>query len=556
MGIMTEFLSVAGFVRPHIDWHALAPELTLLGVGALLTMLDIGLGDRGRKATSALAGIGLLGVLVPIITLLAAGVVGEPRVLFDGAYVVDGFALLLKGLFAAAGYVVVLMSTNYVEESGYWGNEYYGLMLSSLLGMVVMASARDLISIFVALELLSIPAYLLAAWRKRDLRSNEAGVKYYLMGVFASAIMLYGMSLLFGVTGSTVLADIASATSSGDAPAAAVILAVVFVVVGFAFKVSAFPFHTWAPDVYEGSPTPVTAFLSVASKTAGFVALTALVIVGFWERSDVYAPLLWFLAAASMTGGNLMALRQRNIVRLMAYSGVAQAGFMLAPLAVAGSSALVADEAVSAVLTYLVIYAAMNLGVFAVIMAVARRTRSGEVASYNGLFRTFPAMAVLMTIFLASLAGVPPAGGWYAKFVVFKALVSPDSVWGYVLAVIAGINAVVAVGYYGKLAARMWFEKPWVPEDEDVSAPAMVSASPLDSGEGLLPTEAPVKAEPAASSPVVPSPEVQSSLRSLPFSLRAALTITSLATLVFGILPFTVSTLTLTEISLLSPLPS
>ncbi len=544
-----DVLGVVGFIRPHIDWHALAPELTLLGVGALLTTLDVLLAERGRNITPVLAGLGMLGVLVPIFTLLAAGVVGEPRVLFGGAYVVDGFALLLKGLFVAAGYVVILMSTHYVAEGDYWGNEYYGLMLSSLLGMVVMSSARDLISIFVALELLSIPAYLLATWRKRDLRSNEAGVKYYLMGVFASAIMLYGMSLLFGVSGSTILSEISASPglSSGSASSAVVILGVVFVIVGFAFKVSAFPFHTWAPDVYEGSPTPITAFLSVASKTAGFVALMALVYVGFWERSNVYGPLLWFLAAASMTAGNLMALRQKNIVRLMAYSGVAQAGFMIAPLAIAGSSTLAADDATSAVLTYLVIYAAMNLGTFAVIMSVARRTRTGDVASYNGLFRTFPAMAVVMTIFLASLAGIPPAGGWFAKFVVFKALVSADNASGYVLAAVAAVNAVIAVGYYGKIAARMWFEKPWAASAEAVPEVASVGVSE----EGASP-------DPAAAAPLSDSTQpipamVRTPLNLLPFSLRAALTITSLATLVFGILPFTVSTLT--DVSLLSPFP-
>ena len=509
-----ELLGVVGFVRPHIDWHALAPEFTLLGVGALLTTLDVILAERGRNVTSALAGLGLLGVLVPILTLLSAGVASSPRVLFGGAYVVDGFALVLKALFVVSGYVVVLMSTNYVAEGGYWSNEYYGLMLSSLLGMIVMASARDLISIFVALELLSIPAYLLAAWKKRDLRSNEAGVKYYLMGVFASAIMLYGMSLLFGVSGSTILAEIASSLDASEGAAAAVILGGVFVIGGFAFKVSAFPLQTWAPDVYEGSPTPITAFLSVASKTAGFAALTVLVFVGFWEHAEIYGPMMWFLAAASMTAGNLMALRQRNIVRLMAYSGVAQAGFMLAPLAVAGSSTLAADEAVSAVLTYLIIYAAMNLGVFAVIMAVARRTATGDVASYNGLFRSFPPMAVLMTIFLASLAGIPPAGGWFAKFVVFKALVSSYNVSGYVLAAVAAVNAVIAVGYYGKLAARMWFEKPWAP--------------PAEEAEPLLPAD---------------------SQNLLPFSLRSALGLTGAATLIFGVLPFTVTRLT--EVSLL-----
>ena len=510
LGALAAPLGAIGFVRPHLDWHALAPELVLLGVGALLTLGDIALAERGRAIMSALAGLGLLGVLVPILTLAIAGVHSEPRVMFDGAYVVDGYSLVLKALFVVSGYVVVLLSMNYVAEGDYWENEYYGLVLASLLGMIVMASARDLISIFVALELLSIPAYLLAAWRKRDLRSTEAGLKYFLMGVFASAIMLYGMSLLFGASGSTVLADIAAAPldrGADSVPSAAITVGVIFVIVGFAFKVSAFPFHTWAPDTYEGAPTPITAFLSVASKTAGFVALASLVFVGFWERDDVYGPALWFLAAASMTAGNLMALRQRNIVRLMAYSGIAQAGFMLAPLAIAGAGPDVADVAVSAVLTYLVIYAAMNLGVFAVIMTVARRTGTGDVASYNGLFKVSPGMAVVMTVFLASLAGVPPAGGWYAKFAVFQALVSADSPAGYVLAGFAAVNAVIAVGYYGKIAARMWFEPPATELGET----------------GRI---------------------------AVPFSLRSALGLTVAATLVFGVVPATVTRFT--EVSLLA----
>ena len=346
------------FVRPHIDWHAVAPELMLLGVGALLTLIDIAWLERGRKYMASLAGIGLLLPLIPIATL---AIDGQTRVMFNGAYVVDKYALLLKALFLISGYVVVLLSTNYIAEGDYWENEYYGLLVSSLLGMVVMASARDLITIFVALELLSIPAYMLATWRKRDVRSNEAGLKYYLMGVFASAIMLYGMSLVFGVAGTTLLADMNEALSSADDSAPVITLGIIFVIVGFAFKVSAFPFHMWSPDTYEGAPTPVTAFLAVASKAAGFVALMNLVVVGFLGRDDVFQPMIWVLAVGSMTFGNVMALRQKNIVRLMAYSGVAQAGFILAPLAVAGEGVDLADKSVTAVLTYLVIYAAMNL---------------------------------------------------------------------------------------------------------------------------------------------------------------------------------------------------
>ncbi len=449
----------AEFTRPDIDWAAISPELTLLGVGALLTLVDIVWLEKGRATTAALAGVGLLAVLVPIVALAIDGAASEPRVTFGGAYVVDGYSLVLKALFVITGYVVILLSTHYIAEGDYWENEFYGLMTASLLGMVVMASARDLITIFIALELLSIPVYLLAAWRKRDLRSNEAGLKYYLMGVFASAIMLYGMSLVFGVTGSTLLADIGDVVAGDVGAEPAVTLGIIFVIVGFAFKVSAVPFHTWAPDTYEGAPTPVTAFLAVASKAAGFVALMSLLVVGFFGRDEVYQPVMWVLAAASMTIGNLIALRQTNIIRLLAYSGVAQAGFMLAPLAVVGESPELADQAISATVTYLVIYAAMNLGVFAVVLAVARKTGSGELDSYKGLFTYAPSLAVLMTIFLASLGGVPPLGGWFAKFSVFSALTSADTTAGYTLAVVGAVNAVIAFGYYGRLVSRMWFDE-------------------------------------------------------------------------------------------------
>jgi NADH-quinone oxidoreductase subunit N len=337
--------------------------------------------------------------------------------------------------------------------------------------MTIIASSRDLISIFVALETLSIPAYMLATWRKADDKSNEAGLKYYLMGVFATAVMLYGMSLLFGVTGTTILAQIGAQLGEQTTPV--VTLGIVFCLVGFAFKVSAVPFHTWAPDTYEGAPTPITAFLSVASKTAGFVAIMQLVAVGFFGQHDVWQPMFWVLAAASMTVGNLIALRQDNIVRLMAYSGVAQGGYMLAALAVVSSS----SEALGAIVVYLLVYAAMTLGAFAIIHAVARKTRSAEIASYGGLFQYAPGLTVLMSVFLFSLAGIPIFGGWYAKFVIFKATAGSGTGWGYTLAVIIAVNSVIAFFYYARIAQEMWF-KP-VPDGDTtpIRVPPALSAA-------------------------------------------------------------------------------
>lgn len=447
--------AAAEFTAPTIDYHALAPEIILAAGICLVLLVDLFVEERQRWITSTLTGMVLLAAFIPVVTLSVIG--GDVRSLFDGRYVIDEFALVVKALFLLAGYVVVLLSSNEVEEGHYHQGEYYVLLLTSITGMVMMGSARDMVSIFVALEFLSIPAYMLAAWRKRDRKSNEAGVKYYLLGVFASAVMLYGMSLLYGVTGTTLLADIGPAVTLDGNIGGVEVVAVAFVLIGFAFKVSAVPFHQWAPDVYEGAPTPVTAFLSVASKAAGFVALVTLVYIAFPNASDVYQPLLWVLAVLSMTVGNLLALRQTNIVRMLAYSSISQGGFILMPLAVAGAGTT-AETSLKAVVVYLVIYAATNLGAFAVVIAVARKTRSGEISSYGGLFSYAPALGVLMTVFMASLAGIPPLGGWYAKFGAFKAALDAGNGWGYSIAIIGAVNAVIAAAYYITVMREIWMK--------------------------------------------------------------------------------------------------
>jgi NADH-quinone oxidoreductase subunit N len=448
------------FEAPYLDYHALSPEIVLVGAFVAVFALDLA-GERFKPLLGTVAGLGLLGSIIPILTLAVAE---EPvRTMFGGGYVIDEFSLALKGLFLVAAYVVVLLSTNYVAEGDYWEGEYYLMLLASTLGMVVMASSRDLIGIFVALELLSIPAYMLATWRKRDSKSNEAGLKYYLMGVFATAVMLYGMSLVFGVTGSTDLATISRVLAEGDTRPV-LTLAIVFVIVGFAFKVSAVPFHTWAPDTYEGAPTPITAFLSVSSKAAGFVAIVSLCLVGFFPLEEVWQPLFWVLAVASMFVGNFVALKQTNVVRMFAYSSVAQGGYMLAPLAVAGESLDARKESIGALVIYLVVYGAMNLGAFGIILTVARKTRSGEIASFGGLFSYAPGLSVLMTVFLFALAGIPPLGGWFAKFAVFRALANPGTASGYVLAVIVGVNSVIALFYYARIAQAMWMQP--VPDED------------------------------------------------------------------------------------------
>ena len=487
--MLSSLLAAGGFVSPQVDYHALAPEFVLGGGICLVLLVDLFVADSKRWILATLSGFVLLGALLPVVTLAVVG--GDVRSMFDDRYVIDHFSLVLKGLFLLTGYVVVLLSTNEIEEGGYHQGEYYVMLLSSILGMVMMSSARDLISVFIALEFLSIPAYMMAAWRKRDRKSNEAGVKYFLLGVFASAVMLYGMSLLYGATGSTKLTAIGEVVTGKGKLGGIEVMGIVFVIVGFAFKVSAVPFHTWAPDTYEGAPTPVTAFLSVASKAAGFVALVLMVYLAFPQATDVYRPFVWVLSAVTMTVGNVVALRQTNIVRLLAYSSISQGGFILMPLVVAGSTRS-AEASLRAIVVYLIIYAATNLGAFAVVIAVSRKTRSGEISSFGGLFGYAPGLAVLMTAFLASLAGIPPLGGWYAKFGAFNAVLTARSGWGYSIAVIGAVNAVIATAYYVTIMREMWMKPA---PDGDVT---------------------PVR---------------------IPGSIKAALAITGVATLVLGVLP-------------------
>ena len=490
--MISSILAQMPWQSPSVDYHAIAPEIVLAAGICLIILVDLFVSESKRWVTASLTGFVMLGALLPIFTLAVSDV--DVRSLFDGRYVIDEFALTVKALFLIAGYVVVLLSQNHVEEGDYHRGEYYTLLLTSVTGMVMMGSSRDLVSIFVALEFLSIPAYMLAAWRKRDRKSNEAGVKYYLLGVFASAVMLYGMSLLYGVTGSTLLSDIGERLTGSGQFGGVEVVAVVFVIVGFAFKVSAVPFHTWAPDTYEGAPTPITAFLSVASKAAGFVALVTILYVGVPQAKDVWQPFLWVLSALTMTVGNLLALRQSNVVRMLAYSSISQGGFILMPLAVAGVGDA-AEPALRAVVVYLLVYAAMNLGMFAVVIAASRNTRSGEISSLGGLFSYAPGLGVLMTIFLASLAGIPPLGGWIAKFGAFRAVLEAGNGWAYAIAVIGAVNSVVAFGYYGNVMREVWMK---------------------------------------------PTPHGETTAIRTPSSLTAALVITGVATLVLGVLPGTV----------------
>lgn len=440
----------------QIDYLALSPELIVVATMVTVLALDLIL-PRAKKywtATVAVAGTAL--ALVPLAVLALDG---EVRSMFDGSYVVDEFALVLKSLFLVAAYIVFLMSHNYIESDRYYQGEYYFLLLASVLGTLVMASSRDLITLFIGIELVTGPLYMLSGWRKGDVKSNEASMKYFIVGILSTAILLYGMSFLYGLTGEITFSGLAEATA-GMADEPALIMAVLFMIVGFGFKVSAVPFHFWAPDTYEGAPTPIAAYLSVNSKAAGFVAMLLVMYLALPDVAEVWAPALWLLAALSMTIANLAALRQTNIVRLLAYSSVAQAGFMLVPFAAAGVAGADLKEAFAATVIYLVIYAVMNLGAFAVVIAGARKTRSGEISAWSGLAGVDPKLGVLVAVFFFSLAGIPPLAGWFAKFAMFRSVMIAGGTATVVLAVIAAVNAVIALYYYAKVVKSVWLDDP------------------------------------------------------------------------------------------------
>jgi len=317
--------------------------------------------------------------------------------------------------------------------------------------------------LFISLELVSAPGVLMAAFRKSDPRSNEAGLKFFLIGVLSTAVMLYGMSLIYGLTGSTrldvIARGLAPLTGSKETLAFAAIL---FVVVGFAFKVAAVPFQFWAPDTYEGSPVPVAAFLAVASSAAGFAGLLQLMFVAFIHQYAFWTPIFAALSIATMTLGNLVALQQIQVVRLLAYSGIAQAGYMLLPFALVSRDAVVNHQAFASSVAYILIYGVMNLGAFAVAIAVSRREPHLLITDFAGLVRRAPLLAIGMTAFMISLAGIPPTGGFWAKILIFRAAIDRGGI-GPWLAVIMLVNSVISISYYFAVPKQMIFESA---EDE------------------------------------------------------------------------------------------
>ena len=336
-----------------VDFFALMPELALVGTALLVLLVELFLSGRRKQLVNPLSIGGVVGSLAWVIAL---AVDGTQRRAFGNMFVVDNYALLFKAFFLLTALFVLFLSYRYFAEIRTYQGEYYFLLLSAFVGMLLMPSARDLVMIFIALELVSVPGFVMAGLRKFDLRSNEGALKFFLFGVLSVAVLLFGLSIVYGFTGTTDLVGVAEglAALGPDNREPLLLASMLFVIVGFGFKISAVPFHFWAPDTYEGSPIPVTAFLSVASKAAGFAGLLQVCFVAFEPLADVWAPILGGVAVLTMTLGNLTALQQRNIVRLFAYSSVAQAGYMLVPFAlVQPGNAVVNGVAFSAVMLYL-----------------------------------------------------------------------------------------------------------------------------------------------------------------------------------------------------------
>ena len=461
-----DLVAVASSVQP-VDWLAIGPPLAVAVTALVVLVVDAFLPVRRRGLAPWLSLLGLLvalGLLVPLAAesgprgVFCAGGALEPPAACS--YVVDPLTLVFQLIAAGGAALVVLLSAGRAGAradraatgtlgAGVPPGEYHFLLLASVTGAMTLAGARDLITLVVALEVVSLPAFALVGLRRGDGRGAEAALKFFLVSVVSVAVMLFGVSFVYGATGTVYLDRIAAvlrsgglATLTGDGMAAVAGVGVVLTLVGLAFKVAAVPFHFWVPDTYVGAPIPVAAYLSVVSKAAGFVGLLLVVSIAFPSYADVWGPALGVLAALTMTLGNLVALRQRNAVRLLAWSSVAQAGYLLVPLGTGGGNGVLA-----ATVAYLLIYAVINLGAFAVVaLCVAAPGRGRFLDDYRGLFWRRPLRALALGFFLLALAGLPPGVlGLFGKVVLFRAAIDGGAGW---LAVVMAVNVVIALAYY------------------------------------------------------------------------------------------------------------
>jgi NADH-quinone oxidoreductase subunit N len=444
----------------QFNWSAMTPEFIILGVSALLTLLDLFMPKNQDRRI--LGWIGIMAIFAAIVSVL--GLVGGPVTsILENSFRLDSFAMAFKLLLLAGAGLVMFLAVSYKAKDGLeeYRGEFYYLFLSALLGGMIMTSSGDLITLFIGLELLSVSSYVLAGIRKYHLESNESAMKYVINGGISTAITLFGMSYVYGLTGSTNLLDIAArlTTVTDSQQAYLLTLAFLMVFVGLSFKLAAAPFHMWAPDVYQGAPTPVTAFLSVVSKTAGFVIVLRIILTVFGSAASVgnsSMPILLemqdyiaFIAGATMIIGNVVALKQSNIKRMFAYSSIAHAGYILVALTSLSSNMFYS------IWFYLLAYLFMNLGAFAVIQVVTEKTGTTKIADFAGLYRRSPVLAVVMGILLVSLAGFPGTAGFIGKLNIFI-----GAFYGtphYVLASVMIATTVVSYFYYFGVMTQMFF---------------------------------------------------------------------------------------------------
>ena len=430
-----------------IDLIALAPVLVLSVFAMLVLVLDL----WGGRNKSLLVFTSLVGLLMTAISAFAKHPI--PAYSFNDSYIVDHMSLFFICIFTISSALAILLSVEYNEREGIRAGEYYALILFCTVGMILLASSTDMIMIFLGIEIVSICLYVLAGIRRNDHRSNEAALKYFLLGAFATGFLLYGMTLVYGSTGSTNLFKIAEFVQNPSAQSSPLLLmGLVLLIIGFGFKVASAPFHMWAPDVYQGAPTPVTAFMAVGPKAAAFAAFFRVFAEAFPEMSSSWEILLSIIAVLSMIVGNLGAIMQTNIKRMLAFSSVSHAGYIL--MAVIAKSSLGS----SSMLFYMLTYAFMTFGVFGIIIILGRKGEENlEIQNYSGLAYKHPVIALSMTIFLLSLGGLPPFAGFVAKFYLFSAAIQEGLL---TLVIIAVLNSAISFYYYLKIVVFMYMKEP------------------------------------------------------------------------------------------------
>ena len=443
------------------DFQYILPEIVLTAGALLLLIVDL-FTSRQHQRVLGWCALAVLGATA--LTLLQFS--GANLVVSRGLLAIDGFAFFFKLIFLGAAAITVLMSSSYLEAEGLKVGEYYFLILCATLGMMFMASGIDLIAIFIGLETMAVAFYILVGYVKPNRRSNEAAVKYFLLGAFSLGLLLYGMSLLYGLSGTTNLRELTATFVAGESDGL-LLVAIILVIAGIGFKIAAVPFHMWAPDVYEGAPTPVTAFLSVGSKAAAFAMLLRIFFEGLPGLVEEWRPIFYALAIITMTLGNIAAITQSNIKRMLAYSSIAHAGYILIGV-VAGT-----PRGFTAIFVYLMVYVFMQLGAFAVVTMLRRENVAGdELKDLSGLYSRYPVAAFAMLFFMLSLGGIPPTAGFMGKFWLFSAAIESGYIW---LAVVAVGNSAISLYYYIRVIVYMWLKEEIAGPPIRVS-PAMVAA--------------------------------------------------------------------------------